>query len=116
MLLKKKSPSKDQEPRLMCATYLLACILLCDSMDVMEPSRLLGLWDSPDRNSRVDCHSLLQGTFLTRGSPSLAGRLFTTVPPGSPGLQMKRSNEAKVKQTRKVPHVWLPLRFPVLSC
>ena len=30
--------------------------------------RLLCLWDSPDKNTGVGCHSLLQGIFLTQGS------------------------------------------------
>ena len=29
-------------------------------------------------------HSLLQGIFLTQGSPALAGRFFTAEPPGKP--------------------------------
>ena len=39
---------------------------------------------SPGKNTGVDCHALLQGTFLTQGlnlyliSPALAGRFFTT--------------------------------------
>ena len=41
-------------------------------------------WDSPDKNTGVDCHALLQGIFLTQGSnrhlmcPALAGKFFTT--------------------------------------
>ena len=35
-------------------------------------SRLLYPWDFPGKNTRVSCHSLLQGIFLTHGSnPSL---------------------------------------------
>ena len=51
----------------------------------LEPARLLCPWDSPDKNTGVGCHALLQGIFLTQGSnpclsrlPSLAGRFFTT--------------------------------------
>ena len=32
------------------------------------PARLLRPWDSPGRSAGVDCHSLLQGIFLTQGS------------------------------------------------
>ena len=32
------------------------------------PARLLCLWDSPGKNTRVGSHSLLQGIFLTQGS------------------------------------------------
>ena len=31
----------------------------------MEPTRLLGPWDFPGRNTGVDCHFLFQGIFLT---------------------------------------------------
>ena len=34
----------------------------------LRPSRLLHLWYSVGKNSGVDCHSLLQGIFLTQGS------------------------------------------------
>ena len=34
----------------------------------LEPTRLLCPWDSPDKNTGVDCHALLQGTFPTQGS------------------------------------------------
>ena len=32
-----------------------------------QPARLLCPWDSPDKNTGVGCHSLLQGIFLTQG-------------------------------------------------
>ena len=44
--------------------------------------------DSPDRNTGVGCHALLQGIFLTQGShlglmsPALADEFFNLVPPG----------------------------------
>ena len=34
------------------------------------PARLLCPWDSPDKNTGVDCHSLLQRIFLIQGSNS----------------------------------------------
>ena len=37
-------------------------------------------WNSPGKNTRVSCHSLLQGIFLTQGSNPVsctAGRFFT---------------------------------------
>ena len=34
----------------------------------LQPARLLCPWDSPGKNTRVGCHSLLQGTFPTQGS------------------------------------------------
>ena len=32
------------------------------------PTRLPCPWNSPGKNTRMDCHSLLQGIFLTQGS------------------------------------------------
>ena len=34
----------------------------------VEPTRLLCPWDSPGKETRVGCHALLQGVFLTQGS------------------------------------------------
>ena len=36
----------------------------------LYPTRLLSPWDSPGKNTRVSCHFLLQGIFLTQGSNS----------------------------------------------
>ena len=32
-----------------------------------QPARFFCSWDSPGKNTRVDCHILLQGIFLTQG-------------------------------------------------
>ena len=47
--------------------------------------------DFPGKNTGVGCHFLLQGIFQTQwteptslASPALAGRFFTTEPPGKP--------------------------------
>ena len=34
----------------------------------LQPTRLLCPWNSPGKNTGVDCHFLLQGIFLTQGS------------------------------------------------
>ena len=34
----------------------------------LKPPRLLCPWDSPDKDTGGDCHTLLQGIFLTKGS------------------------------------------------
>ena len=34
----------------------------------LSSARLLCPWDSPDKNTGVGCHALLQGIFLTQGS------------------------------------------------
>ena len=43
--------------------------LLCPTLRLhrLQPTRLLCPWDSPGKNTGVDCHSLLQRTFLTQG-------------------------------------------------
>jgi len=34
----------------------------------LQPTRFHCPWNSPGKNSRMGCHSLLQGIFLTQGS------------------------------------------------
>ena len=67
---------------------LQSCPTLCDLMDCSPPG-LLCPWDSPSENTGVGCHFLLQGDLPHPGikpvslmSPALAGRFFTTEPPG----------------------------------
>ena len=53
------------------------------------PTRLLCQWDFLGKNTGVHCHFLLWGIFPTDPgikpeSPELAGRCFTTEPPGKP--------------------------------
>ena len=64
----------------MCVCLVtLSCPTLCDLMDCSPPGYSLH-GDSPDKNTAVGCHALLQGIFPTQGSnPGLhiAGRLFT---------------------------------------
>ena len=46
----------------------------------LQPTRLLCSWNSPDKNTGVGCHSLLQGIFPTQGwnlASCVAGRSFT---------------------------------------
>ena len=65
--------------------YALSCPTLCDFMDCSLPGIAVH-GHSPDKNTGVGCHFLLQGIFLTQGSnlclPALAGKFFTTEPPG----------------------------------
>ena len=46
------------------------CSVVSDSLwpHGLRPARLLCAWDSPGKNTGVDCHSLLQRIFLTQGS------------------------------------------------
>ena len=48
-----------------------SCPAVCDPMD-LQPTRLLCPWVSPDKNTGVGCHFLLQGIVPAQGSnPSL---------------------------------------------
>ena len=56
----------------------------------LQPAWLLCSWASPGNNTRVGCHFLLQENLpdpeiepASLVSPSLAGRLFTSEPPGN---------------------------------
>ena len=51
----------------MCARAKLLhlCLTLCNPMVCSPPS---SSWDSPGKSTRVGCHALLQGIFLTQGS------------------------------------------------
>ena len=65
--------------------YSLSCILLfCEPMDCKPPgSSVCGILQA--KNTRVGCHFFLQGIFPIQGSNScIAGKLFTTEPPGKP--------------------------------
>ena len=75
--------------------YSFACMLrysvVSDSLRPcgLQPARLLSPWDSPGKNTGVDCRALLQGIFLTQGSnPCLSCLLhwqagsLPLVPPG----------------------------------
>ena len=48
--------------------FVLSCSVVSDSLRThgLDPARLLCPWDSPGKNTRVGCHSLLQGIFLMR--------------------------------------------------
>ena len=54
----------------------------------LQPARLLCPWDSPDKNTGVGCHALLQGIFPTHGlNPCLLhwqADSLPLLPPGKP--------------------------------
>ena len=71
------------------AQLLLLCLTLCNPIDCSSPG-LSFHRDSPGKNTGVDCHTLLQGIFLTQGSNPhilllhwLVGSL-PLAPPGKP--------------------------------
>ena len=80
----------------------------------LEPGRFLCPWDSPGKNTGVDCYALLQGTFLTQGSNLRllhlqhwqAGTL-SLAPPGNPQERAEREEADSL--------VSLLIRAPVLS-
>ena len=51
-------------------TNVHVCSVVSNSLQLHGewPARLLCPWDSPDKNTGVGCHFLLQGIFLTQGS------------------------------------------------
>ena len=59
---------------------------LCDPMDCMQPTRLFCPWNSPDKNTRVGNHSLLQGDLPNLGiklrSPALQADSVPSEPSG----------------------------------
>jgi hypothetical protein len=54
----------------------------------LQSARLLYPWDSPGKNTRVSCHSLLQGIFQIQGSNleslALQANSLLTETPGKP--------------------------------
>ena len=51
---------------------MCVCSVMSNSLQShgLQPTRLLCPWDSLGKNTRVGCHALLQGIFLTQGSNS----------------------------------------------
>ena len=49
------------------AKSLQLCLSLCIWTVAEKSTRLICLWDSPDKNTGVGCHALLQGIFPTQG-------------------------------------------------
>ena len=50
-----------------CTLSQISCVWICNPRASSPPS-LLCLWDSPDKNTGVGCHDLLQGIFPTQES------------------------------------------------
>ena len=67
---------------------LQLCPILCNPINC-SPPRLLFPWSSPGKNTRVGCHSLLQGIFPNPGikprSPALQADSLPAELPGTPG-------------------------------
>ena len=54
-------------PRQEYRSAMRAQLCLARQPHGLQPARLLSLWDFPGKNTRVGCHFLLQGIFLTQG-------------------------------------------------
>ena len=72
---------------------MLSHSVMSDSLQPLGllPARLLRPWDFPGKDTRVGCHALLQGIFLSQGpNPHLLGLLHwqagssPLAPPGKP--------------------------------
>ena len=80
-----------------------------------QPTRLLCPCDFTGKNTGVGCHLLRPGIFLTQGrNPrllhllALAGRFFTSEPPGKPCSSCLRSYKSQTSNSEKVPcEYWL---------
>ena len=53
-----------------CVCVCYVALVMSDSLRAygLYPARILCSWDSPVKNTRMGCHVLLQGIFLTQGS------------------------------------------------
>ena len=65
-----------------CCLITQSCPTLCNPLDC-SPARFLCPWDFPGKNPGVGCQALLDPG-IEPDSPALAGRFFTTEPPGKP--------------------------------
>ena len=83
---------------------VLRCSIMSDSSwpNGLSPTRLLRPWDSPGKNTGVDCHALLQEIFPTQGSsprsPALQQDFLPSEPPGKP--------YSTLYSTQKHHHLW----------
>ena len=83
----------------------------------LQPARLLCPWDFPGKNIEDDCHFLLQGIFSISDRTHvscLAGRFFTTEPPGKPNSVFQFSSVAWSCLTLFDPMDYSTPDFPVL--
>ena len=72
-----------------------SCPALCHSMDC-KPTWLLCPRNSPDKRTRVSCHSLLQGIFppgIEPDSPALQADSLLPEPPGKPHNYLERQQK-----------------------
>ena len=75
----------------------------------LQPAGLLYLWDSPGKNARLGCHSLLQGIFPTQVS-CIAGRLFTIWATREGSVKVCWKNEHISQKSQR--YDWQTSHFP----
>ena len=80
-----------------CVCVCVSCLVVSTSLRThgLQPARLLCPRNSPDKNTGVGCHFLLQGIFLNQGSnPGLLALWADSLlsePPGKPPLMVENS-------------------------
>ena len=79
----------EVEIKLIFGVITLCCCLVAKSCLTLAtyrlyPTRLLCPWDFPGKNTGVGYHFPLSNPGIELVSPTLAGGLFTTEPPGKP--------------------------------
>ena len=119
-----------------CATVTQLCPTLCDPMDCNPPgSSSHGIFQTRILELVPICYargsSQLRDQTIYQVSPALAGRFFTTVPPGKPRVHAvitKKKKKKKKKPTHCVPQglykdplqildgSWLTLKIKILMC
>ena len=79
----------------------------------LQPVRLLCPWDSPDKNTVVGCLFFSRASSRPRNqtavdpdNPALAGKFFTTEPPGKPTISDTKHSINGIRLNKS-----LPLRF-----
>ena len=81
----------------------------------LQPTRLLCPWNPPGKNTGVNCHSLLQGIFLTQGQkpgfPHCRQTLYSLSHQGSPAFTLiklgLRSNYREGTQPHPLAENWI---------
>ena len=99
-----------------CATLTQLCPTLCDPMDCNPPgSSFHGIFQTRILELVAICYargsSQLRDQTIYMVSPALAGRFFTTVPPGKPRVHAVITKKKKIKSP---PIVFLKVYIKIL--
>ena len=90
------------------STQIILCVCVCACVCVqscltLEPTRLLCPWNSPGKDSGVDCHFLLHVNFTTQGSNLYLLHLLHWQASGLPAVP---PGEATNNVTQRPVHIW----------